>query len=157
MAEYRFLQEWIVPAPVEQAYDLIGDQNSYPEWWGDVFLEVEGDAGPPRPGRRARLLTKGFLPYKIRWTAEITEVDPPHGFSFELEGDFEGGGTWRFEPVEGGTKALFDWRPIVRKRLIHNLTPVLRPLFAANHNWSMRRGQEGVVREAHRRRQAIAS
>jgi hypothetical protein len=42
---------WFVPgAAPEEVYDVLGDQLSYPVWWGDVFLEVEGDGGAPRPG-----------------------------------------------------------------------------------------------------------
>src|ERR671915_76913 len=115
MAEYKFLDEWFVPAPPEAVYDVIGAQLEYPEWWGDVFLEVEGDDGPPAPGRRARVKARGYLPYRLR-----------------------------FEPVEGGTRATLDWRPVVNKPLVRYLTPVLRPLFASNHYWTMRRGQEHI-------------
>jgi hypothetical protein len=35
----------------------------------------------------------------------------------------------------------------VRKPLVRHLTPVLRPLFALNHRWAMRRGQASIVAE----------
>ena len=62
-----------------------------------------------------------------------------------LSGDFEGTGTWLLDEKEGGTEALLDWRPSVEKPLIKYLTPLLRPLFRANHTWTMRRGQEHIV------------
>jgi uncharacterized protein YndB with AHSA1/START domain len=145
MAEYRFLHEWFVPSTPEQTYDVIGDLNAYPEWWRDVFLEVEGDPGPPTPGRRSRVKAKGYLPYRLRWEAEIVEAERPRKIRMRLGGDFDGGGEWRFEPVEGGTRAILDWRPVVNKPLVRFLTPVLRPLFASNHRWTMRRGQEHIV------------
>jgi uncharacterized protein YndB with AHSA1/START domain len=145
MAEYKFLDEWFVPASPEAVYDLIGAQLEYPEWWGDVFLEVEGDDGPPRPGRRARVKARGYLPYRLRFESEIVEAERPHKIRMRLSGDFDGGGEWRFEPVEGGTRATLDWRPIVNKPIVRYLTPVLRPLFASNHSWTMRRGQEHIL------------
>jgi hypothetical protein len=71
-----------------------------------------------------------------------------------LEGDFEGGGEWTLEPAEGGTNATLDWRPIVNKPLVKNLTPVLRPLFRSNHTWTMKRGEKHIADYLAQRRSA---
>ena len=158
LGEYRFVSEWFVPgATPEEVYDVIGDTHSYPTWWGDVWLEVEGGEGPPQPGRRSRVKAKGYLPYKLRWWAEISSADRPRSFSLTAEGDFRGGGTWTFEAVDGGTIARLDWRPVVYKPLVRYLTPVLRPLFSSNHYWTMRRGEEKVAGEVERRRAEAAA
>jgi uncharacterized protein YndB with AHSA1/START domain len=145
-AQYHFVDRWFVPAPLEDVFAVIGDQLAYPRWWGDVFLQVTGDEGPPRPGRRARLVTRGFLPYRLRFEGEVVAADPPHGFSMRLSGDFEGEGAWSLTEHDGGTAAVLDWRPIVQKPGVKQLTPLLRPLFRANHDWAMRRGQAAIVR-----------
>jgi uncharacterized protein YndB with AHSA1/START domain len=150
-AQYQFIDRWYIPAPIEDVYDVIGDQLDYPKWWGKVFVAVTGDGGPPRPGRRASLVSKGFLPYKLRWNAEVVEADRPRGFRFTMEGDFVGGGEWTLEEREGGTQATLDFRPAVEKPGVKQLTPILRPLFGANHRWAMRRGQEGIVEYMRRR------
>jgi hypothetical protein len=150
-AQYQFIDRWYVPAPVGDVYDVIGDQLDYPSWWDKVFLSVTGDDGPPRPGRRASIVSKGFLPYKLRWVAEVVEAGRPRGFRFTLEGDFVGSGEWTLEEADGGTRATLDWRPAVEKPLVKHLTPVLRPLFRANHLWAMRRGQEGILEHMRRR------
>jgi hypothetical protein len=153
-AQYQFVDRWFVPAPIGAVYDVIGDQLAYPSWWDKVFLSVTGDAGPPRPGRRASIVSKGFLPYRLRWTAVVVEADRPGGFRFRLEGDFVGSGEWRLEEGDGGTRATLDWRPAVEKPVVKHLTPILRPLFRANHLWAMRRGQEGIVEHMRGRRGA---
>jgi hypothetical protein len=153
-AQYRFLDDWYVPAPVEEVYDIVGDMLRYPEWWGVFVLEASGDDGPPRPGRRVSFVVRGFLPYKVRWSATITEVERPHGFAMTLSGDFDGNGRWTFISEGDGTRAELDWRPEVNKPLIRYLTPVLRPLFAKNHDWAMDRGQEGILRLIEQRRAA---
>src|SRR6185503_1319257 len=66
VAAYRFVDEWLVPASPEWVYGLLSCPREYPEWWGDAFLEGEGDPGPAAPGKRARLLTRGRLPYRLR-------------------------------------------------------------------------------------------
>jgi uncharacterized protein YndB with AHSA1/START domain len=150
-AQYRFIDRWFVPAPIGDVYDVIGDQLGYTAWWDKVFLAVSGDAGPPRPGRRAAIVSKGFLPYKLRWEAEVVEAEPPRGFRFTMEGDFVGSGDWALEEADGGTRATLDFRPAVEKPFVKQLTPLLRPLFAANHRWAMRRGQEGILEHMRRR------
>ena len=151
-AEYQFVDRWFVPgARIEDVYDVIGEQLEYPKWWGDVFLAVTGDEGPPRPGRRASILSRGFLPYKLRWSSEIVEAQRPRGFRMTVSGDFVGGGEWTLEEVDGGGSATLDWRPVVEKPFVKQLTPVLRPLFRVNHVWAMRRGQEGIVEYMRRR------
>jgi hypothetical protein len=142
--EYRFVDRWVVNASLERAYDVIGDTLGYPQWWGDVFVEVDGDGGPPRPGRHVRIVSRGFLPYLLRWEAEIVNVDAPHTFDFRMTGDFVGSGSWSFTPAGEGTGAVFDFRPRVEKPGVKQLSPVLKPLFRWNHGWAMQRGERGI-------------
>jgi uncharacterized protein YndB with AHSA1/START domain len=150
MAQYRFVDEWFVPAPPEVVYDVIGEGLEYPEWWGDVFLEAEGDSGPPAAGKSIRVKVKGYLPFHLRFESEVVECERPERIRMRISGDLSGGGEWRFEPVEGGTRATLDWRPVVNKPVVRQLTPVLRPLFASNHHWTMRRGQEHILERVRR-------
>jgi hypothetical protein len=59
-------------------------------------------------------------------------------------GDFVGGGSWSFESTEGGTTAVFEFRPRVEKPGVKQLSPLLKPLFRWNHRWAMKRGERGV-------------
>jgi hypothetical protein len=145
LPEYRFLDRWHVPAPIDEVYDILGDVKGYPSWWHEAFPEAEGDDGPPRPGRRVSVLSRGYLPYKLRWTLTCVEAEPPTRIASTLEGDFEGSGTWLLEEATDGTNAVLDWRPRVAKPFVRTFTPILRPLFRSNHNWAMKRGQEGIL------------
>ena len=144
---YEYVDRWTVDAPVDEVYDLVGNTLGYPEWWGKVFLAVEGDPGPPRPGRHARIVSRGFLPYTLRW-----EATAPRSFAFTRRGDFVGTGSWRFEQAVEGTVAVFDFRPTVEKAGVKQLSFLLKPLFRWNHRWAMKRGQEGINRELSRRK-----
>jgi len=150
-AEYRFVDEWLVPMPIEQAYEILGDPLRYPEWWPEAFPQASGDPGPPKPGNRTEVLSKGFLPYRLRWTLTCTSVERPHKIDAEMTGDFVGTSAWTLSETEdGGTRAVLDFRPAVAKPLVRNLSPLLRPLFRANHRWAMARGQEAINRLASR-------
>ena len=143
MAAYRFVDEWLVPGSPEWVYGLLSRPRVYPEWWGKAFLEGEGDAGPAAPGKR--LLTRGRLPYRLRWELTCIEATAPSRLVSRIEGDFVGEGIWTISPADGGTRAALEWNVEVRKGLVRYLTPVLRPLFAWNHRWAMARGLESIT------------
>jgi uncharacterized protein YndB with AHSA1/START domain len=146
MAQYQFVDTWHLAADIERVYELVGEPLQYPRWWGDVWLSAEGDGGEPRPGKHIEVVTRGFLPYRIRWSLTCLEADRPSRITSRMEGDFEGTATWLLSEADGRVTAQLDFRPDVRKPGVRQLTPVLRPLFSANHRWAMRRGEEGAVR-----------
>ena len=140
-----FVDEWHVPAPVEAVYELLSCPREYPAWWGEVFLRAEGDAGPAAPGKRARLETRGRLPYRLRWELVCVEAQAPSRLVSQIHGDVVGDGIWTLTPLDGGTLVILEWRVEVCKPLVRHLTPLLRPLFAWNHRWAMARGEERIV------------
>jgi uncharacterized protein YndB with AHSA1/START domain len=144
-AAYRFLDHWVVPHPIERVYSAVGAPLDSPRWWSDVFLDATGDPGPPAPGKKVSVVARGFLPYKLRFTLETIEVEEPTRIKSVLHGDFEGSGEWHLREEDGSTVAELDWRPSVNKPLVSTLTPVLRPLFRSNHNWTMKRRQERIL------------
>ena len=62
----------------------------------------------------------------------------------EVVGDLTGKGVWTLSPGDGGVHIRFDWRVIADRPLLRMLTPVLRPVFRWNHNWSIKRAIEGL-------------
>src|SRR5262252_8549670 len=97
--DYHFVTRWNVQASCEEVSDVLGDPLDLPRWWPSVYLKVEElrpPTGPGGVGRRVRLLTKGRLPYTLRWEFEVVESRPPHGFALVASGDFEGTGRWTF-------------------------------------------------------------
>jgi uncharacterized protein YndB with AHSA1/START domain len=148
-AEYIFLDEWDVDAPVEAVFDALADARTYPEWWRPVYLDVQAD-GPPEPGRVSRQHFKGRLPYTLKTNSKIVRLDRPRSFEIEVEGDLSGHGIWTLTARDGRVHVHFDWRVNADRALIRTLTPVLRPIFRWNHNWSIARAQEGLEPYARR-------
>ncbi len=154
--EYRFLTRWSVLGTVREVSDVLGDVRELPRWWPAVYLAVEElETGDERGvGRRARLHTKGFLPYTLDWELRVSESRDPHGFTVEAGGDLSGRGVWTLEESGARTLVTYDWRVRAEKPLLKALSPVCRPLFSANHRWAMRRGEESLELELARRRAA---
>jgi polyketide cyclase/dehydrase/lipid transport protein len=152
--DYHFVTHWTVNGTCEEVSDLLGNPLDLPRWWPAVYLKVE-ELRPPDArglGRRVRLLTKGKLPYKLRWEFEVVESRPPHGFTIAADGDFEGTGTWTFAQRGPAVDITFDWRIRAEKPLLRWLSFLLKPIFEANHRWAMAQGETSLVRELVRRR-----
>jgi hypothetical protein len=98
------------------------------------------------------LFTKGWLPYTLRWEFVVTQSRYPSGFTIEATGDFVGRGEWTFVQEGPSVRITYDWKILVEKPLLKFFTPVLRPLFEANHRWAMAQGETSLKLELERRR-----
>jgi hypothetical protein len=154
--DYHFFTQWKAPgATIDEVYAVIGDVEALPVWWPSVYLEVTPVPGTGKAqgiGRQFDLLTKGWLPYTLRWRFTLLEVHPPHGSTIGASGDFDGRGIWSFVPAKDGVDIYFDWRLVADKPLLRNLSWLFKPLFALNHQWAMTQGQVSLLRELERRR-----
>ena len=151
--DYRFVTRWAVEGTCEDVSIVLGNPLDLPRWWPMVYLEVV-ELRPPEAGgvgRRVGLVTKGKLPYRIRWELEVVESRRPHGFTIAASGDFEGAGAWTFVQRGEMVDITFDWRIRAEKPLLRWLSFLFKPIFAANHRWAMAQGEACLVRELARR------
>jgi hypothetical protein len=157
-SDYHFVTQWHVIGTADEVVDILKDADALPHWWPSVYLGVvELEAGgPDGVGRVVELLTKGWLPYTLRW--RITSVEPATaaGFSIAASGDFVGTGRWTFTQEGREVSVTYDWSIRAQKPLLRRLTWLMRPVFAANHRWAMARGEESLKLELLRRRGARA-
>lgn len=151
---YHFITRWRVEGTCGEVADVLGDPLELPRWWPSVYLAVE-ELAPPGDdgtGRRLRLHTKGWLPYTLTWEFVVVEHYYPNRIVLDAEGDFVGRGTWTFVQDGPMVNVIYDWRITAEKPLLRQLSPLLKPLFEANHRWAMRQGEESLVLELRRRR-----
>src|SRR5262249_4185768 len=144
---------------VEEVYDTLGDAEGLARWWPSVYLDVKvlspgDDLGV---GKIVELYTKGWLPYTLRWSFVVTEVNKPYGFTIVPSGDFSGRGIWTFEQNKedpAWCDIVYDWKIAAEKPLLKKLTFFVRPVFSANHLWAMKKGEESLKLELARRKAA---
>jgi len=159
MNSYHFITEWQVEGTCGEVADVLGDPVALPRWWPSVYLAAE-EIEPPDSsgvGRRVRLVTKGWLPYTLRWEFVVTRSHYPFGFTIDASGDFVGRGEWTFVQDGPTVRITHDWRIEAEKPLLKTLTPVLRPLFESNHRWAMAHGETSLKLELARRRATTAA
>ena len=141
--EYVFVDEWDVDAPQEAVFEALADARTYPEWWRPVYIKAETD-GPPEVGRVSTQEFKGRLPYHLNTRSEIVRLERPRQLEVNVVGDLTGRGVWTLTPSDGRVHVRFDWVVFADRALLRYLTPVLRPLFRWNHDWSIKRAIEGL-------------
>jgi len=154
--DYHFITHWRVQSTVEEISQIIGNAPDLVRWWPSVYLDVkELEPGDEQGiGKVVSLYTKGWLPYTLRWQFRVTESRHPYGFTLEAWGDFDGRGIWTFEQDGDWINISYDWKIRADKPLLRILSPVLKPIFSANHHWAMAKGEESLTLELIRRQAA---
>ena len=75
---YHFVSRWRVEATAQEVTDILDDALDLVRWWPDVYLEVKefqkGD--DDGIGQVYSLYTKGWLPYRLRWSFRVVESRP---------------------------------------------------------------------------------
>jgi uncharacterized protein YndB with AHSA1/START domain len=145
MARYRFLSTWILDAPIADVWDAIYAVERWPEWWLGVRSVVElVHGGGDGVGTRHAHVWRARLPYDLRFELEVTRVERPFLLEGRASGDLAGTGRWRL--FEGAATAVtYEWDVAATIGWMNALAPLARPVFAANHDWVMRRGGEGLA------------
>jgi uncharacterized protein YndB with AHSA1/START domain len=156
-SRWHFITRWRVKGAAEEVFEILSAPLEYPRWWPSVYLMVREIASGDRggSGRSVGLLTRGWLPYKLRWQATTTsEVRPPDRIVIQASGDFDGRGIWSIVQDGAYADVTFDWKLTATKPLLRVLSPLFRPAFEANHRWAMEQGQKSLELELARYRSA---
>lgn len=152
--EYHFITTWKVKGSCEEVYRTLEDIDSLAQWWPSVYLDVmvieNGLKGGV--GKVVDLYTKGWLPYTLRWKFRVTETVFAKGIKLAAYGDLTGKGEWKFEQQGEMCLITYDWRINAEKPLLRHLSFIMKPIFAANHHWAMKKGEESLKLELLRRR-----
>lgn len=149
---YFFVTHWRVPGTSEQVFRLFQQVERLPQWWPAVYLQVsERERGNASGiGRSYDLLTKGWLPYTLKWTLTVSEVEFPTRISLSASGDLSGQGTWHLAQDGDCVDLTYDWEVSADKPLLRRLAPLFKPAFALNHAWAMRQGETSLRLELQR-------
>jgi len=152
--KYHFRSSWRVEGQVEELASLLLDVSSLPSWWSTAFFKAHiVDPGDEcSVGRSFDLVTRGWLPYRLRFQMRVKHIDFPRKFVLVAKGDFVGRAVGKLHQDGQHACITFDWRVSARKPLLQVLSPMLRPILMSNHYWVMGRGQQSVRTEIARRR-----
>lgn len=149
LAATRFdlVTEWRLAAPVSRVWAEIARPEQWPSWWRAVrAVEIVRAGDANGVGAVRRFTWKTALPYDVTFELEATRVEPEHTLEGRATGELNGVGLWTLSPDGTGTRVRYDWRVELQLAWQRALAPVLRPVFAWNHNVVMGWGEEDIRR-----------
>lgn len=149
-----FRSLWSIDADGGEALDVLRDYERVAEWWGRTFLATNVTRGPGSTlvGLQGTILSRGFLPYRFRWQAEVISATD-ESVCLSAKGDFEGTGTWRRPRPDEMADLCFDWDVHIANPLLRAFCPIAIPLYLWNHAYAMADGARSLHREILRRRE----
>jgi hypothetical protein len=121
------------------------DLERYPSVWRDFpsVRLVRGDGHSV--GSAFDCVTRGSLPYSLRYQLEVVRFDEPRSAELRSSGDLVGRGRWEFsEPEPGTTLATYYWDVALTRRVLNLVAPLFRSFLERNHTAVMARGYRAL-------------
>ena len=143
MARYSFVTTWRVTAPIGKVWDAL---QCISVWWPGMATPRHLNPGRDGVGARYERVTRGRLPYDLRYVITVTRYDPPREMAYDSEGDLVGRGSYVLTEAGDATQVVFTWEVATTGFWMNLLAPVLKPVFAWNHNYVMSEGEKGLAR-----------
>jgi uncharacterized protein YndB with AHSA1/START domain len=155
--QFDLVTDWKFDQPVERVWSFLHDVRTWPEWWPAVLYVEQAEPGDEAGvGAVNHFEWRTALPYRIAFEMEVIRVEPMSIIEGRSLGDLDGRGLWTLREEAGSTHVQYQWTVAVRKPWMRALAPLLRAIFAWNHNRVMEWGRLGLER-ALRRTAARAS
>jgi uncharacterized protein YndB with AHSA1/START domain len=149
VANYRFVTEWRLVAPIERVFAVIEDSTAWPEWWPSVRA-VERLQGGDEGGIGVvdRMTFVGQLPYRLAFDMRVTRRVPPTVLVGSATGELEGVGEWTLRSDGEWTVVRYVWTIRTTRAWMNVLAPLpfVTELFSLNHHAVMRSGLRGIRR-----------
>lgn len=146
--QYSFISIWHIPAPVEEAWELIYHSENWPSWWEDVREVKElvaGDEDGVGSVRRYRLASPMF--YTLEFDLLLTDFKKYELLKGEASGQLQGMGAWHFYR-EGNTCTVeCHWNVFTTIAWMNAVAFLLAPVFRYNHSRVMKRGEASMKRK----------
>lgn len=144
--KYSFTTYWFIDAPIEAVWEAIYDSKSWPNWWKYVSEVKEIRKGDKNGvGAIQHFRWSSALPYKIVFDTEVVKVERPQVLVGNSTGQLIGTGRWELSEDGGVTTVRYDWDVQTTKRWMNLLAPIMRPIFAWNHNILMNEGGKSLA------------
>jgi hypothetical protein len=145
MTAYSFVTRWRLQAPLQAVWDALYATDRYTEWWPSIVEYKKLTPEITGIGARAQRAVRGRLPYTLRYTTTVTNVDPLRELAYDSEGDLVGKGRFVLTQQGEWTEVVFYWDVSTRSYWMNLLAPLLGWLFAWNHHYVMAQGERGLA------------
>lgn len=145
---YSFITTWKIKAPLQEVWNVLYNQEDWPNWWkGVITVQPLQNGDVNNIGKKMRYSWKSFLPYTLSFDMTSVTITPLTYMEGNATGELEGVGKWFFKEENGITTVCYTWDVNTTKKWMNVLAPVLKPAFKWNHDVVMRWGAEGLAKK----------
>jgi uncharacterized protein YndB with AHSA1/START domain len=126
-----------VRATPEDVWSALAATEEYQRWW--PWLR-EFEATGLEAGYEWRCRVRPPLPYTVRFTIVLDEVDAPSTVSARIKGDIIGTARVELSERDGGCEIRLTSALTPRGRVVRIMADVARPLARLGHDWVLDTG-----------------
>lgn len=132
---FDLVSEWHFATPIERIWGELSTPDQWPLWWRAVkAVELISDGDRYGVGAVRKFTWGTALPYQLSFEMTATRVEPMTLLEGRARGELDGTGRWTLRREGEGTHVRYDWQIDVTNPWQVALAPMLRPVFAWNHN-----------------------
>jgi len=156
VAEYKFITEWRIDAPLTEVCDAISHCLDWPAWWKGVEkVEKLASGDADGIGSVHRFTWKGRIPYRFTFDIRMTRFVPLTLLEGQANGEVIGTGRWGFSREDNATVVRYQWHVRTNRLWMNLIAPIASPVFRWNHHQVMRQSAEGMARLLNARLQSV--
>ena len=143
--EFNLVTTWHLRTPVKPVWDVLSHPEGWPRWWRAVKrVDVVSPGGPDGIGAVRAFTWRTALPYELSFKMTATKIEPMRLLEGEAKGELDGRGIWTLSETPDGTDVRYQWIVTLQKPWQRTMAPLLRPVFAFNHNVVLGWGEEDI-------------
>ncbi len=150
-SHYSLKSIWRIKGKAEDIFKILQNPSDLPRWWPSVYLKARS-FGDRETGQFADFMTKGWLPYTLKWQAKTVESKVSKLLRIQAFGDLLGEGCWQLKQDGEYTNIFFSWKVTPEKPFLRQFSFLFKPVFIANHAWAMKMGEKSLQLEVLRRK-----
>lgn len=126
-------------------WTAVTDHDRYQQWWPWL---VGFDLDAMTPGARAACEIQAPLPYRLRFTVDIEQVEQGRAIHGRVAGDLVGPASFVVAPDGNGCVAGLHWRLTVQRPVLGGLARIARPVLVWGHDRIIELGLRQFVSRA---------
>lgn len=143
--DFHLITEWTLDAPIDAVWEVLTTPEDWPQWWKAVKrVELLEKGSVDGTGSLRRMTWTTALPYALSFDMRTTRIEPKTLIEGQASGELDGLGRWTLRADGEKTHVRYDWIVTVSKPWMRLFAPVLRPVFAWNHEVVMGWGLDGI-------------
>jgi len=152
---FAFDRTWVFAASPQEFFATVTQTDEFTRWWSWLrVFEVDGPdtarpgAGGLHPGEQARCVIQAPLPYALRLTIAVEEVEADALVATQVDGDLRGPARLEIGPHVDGCTARLVWSLELRDPVLRNVAVFARPAMVWAHDRVVAAGVADFERRA---------